>query len=60
MVPRPVASRSDTSRLTDRFIRRNREAGIAIARDSTFSTIDSRSPSASTSRLNTRTRSYFA
>ncbi len=48
------------SRLTERFIRRKRDAGIAMARESTFSTRDCPSPSASTRRLNTRTRSYFA
>ena len=42
---RAGASRSETSRLTDRFMRRKRDAGIAIARDSTLSTIDSCSPS---------------
>ena len=52
-------ARSETNRLTDRFMRRKREAGIAIARASTLSTIDSCKPTASSSWLKTRTRSVL-
>jgi len=50
----------ETSRLTDRFMRRKRAAGRAIARASTRSTTDSRRHSASNIWLNVRTMSYFA
>ena len=46
--------------LTERFIRRNRDAGTAIRRASTFSISDSFIRSLSNSWLNTRTMSYFA
>src|SRR5436190_1651952 len=54
IVPVPAWARSETSRLTERFIRRKRAAGIAMARDSTLSTSESRSPSDSTSLLQPR------